>query len=75
MDERTRRQSLPDPARFNVRLFDIETAAEYLSMGRTRARAWLVSVGALRKFGSRSLYDRKVIDRALDALEAPEVET
>lgn len=58
--------------RFMVRLFDIDTACEYLSMGKTRCREWLISIGAVRKFGGRVLYDRNVIDDALDKMEAPE---
>ena len=41
-------------------------------MGKTRGREWLVSIGAVRKFGARVLYDRTVIDAALDAMEAPQ---
>ena len=58
--------------RFRVRLFDIDTACLYLSMGKTRCREWLISIGAVRKFGGRVLYDRNVIDAVLDRMEAPE---
>ena len=57
--------------RFRVRLFDIDTACLYLSMGKTRGREWLVSIGAVRKFGGRVLYDRNVIDAVLDTMVEP----
>lgn len=55
-------------SRYSGRLFDLQTAADYIGLGRTRAREWLTSIGAVRKFGSRVLFDRTVIDSALDAL-------
>lgn len=56
--------------RFESRLFDLPTAAAYISMGDTRAREWLARIGARRKFGAAVRYDRRVIDEALDAMEA-----
>lgn len=48
------------------RLMSINEAAAYIGQGNTKAREWLDSIGAKRKFGSRALYDRKIIDAALD---------
>ncbi len=60
----------PRTGRFEGRLFDLSTAAAYISLGETRAREWLTKIGAKRKFGAAVRYDRNVIDRALDAMEA-----
>ena len=48
------------------RLLNIREAAAYIGQGVTKTRAWADSIGAKRKFGSRALYDRRVIDNALD---------
>lgn len=48
------------------RLLNIREAAAYIGQGTTKTRAWLDSIGAKRKFGSRALYDRRIIDEALD---------
>lgn len=53
------------------RMFNIDEAALYAGMGKTRAREWLRDIGALRKFGAAARYDKRVIDAALDALESP----
>ena len=38
----------------------------YVGLGRKQARAFAESVGAMRKYGRRVLFDRKVLDKALD---------
>ena len=40
----------------------------YIGMGQTNARKFGVDAGAVRKIGRRTLYDRIVIDKALDNL-------
>lgn len=60
----------PRTGRFEGRLFDLPTAAAYISLGETRAREWLTKIGAKRKFGAAVRYDRHVIDKALDDMEA-----
>lgn len=50
------------------RMLSIEEAAFYSGMGKTKCRAWLQEIGAVRKYGSRVLCDRKVIDLALDTM-------
>ena len=54
---------------FNARLFDLETACLYTARGRTKAKAWLASIGAVRRFGNSVRYDRLVIDNFLDQLD------
>ncbi len=48
------------------RLMDTHEAAEYISMGTVCARQWLEQIGAVRYFGRRVLFDRAVIDKALN---------
>lgn len=55
------------------RMLSIDEAAFYSGMGRTKCRVWLNEIGAVRKCGSRVLCDRKVIDKALDAMAAEAV--
>ncbi len=50
------------------RLLDIREAAAYVGLGTTKTREWLTDIGALRRFGRRSLYDREIIDNALNRL-------
>lgn len=54
------------------RLLDVNDVCLYLSLGRNRGVALARSIGAERKVGRRSLYDKKVIDRYLDDLAAGE---
>ena len=57
----------------NARLLSIAEASAYLGLGASSSRTWLDSIGAKRKFGARTVYDRFIIDKALDALEGSEV--
>lgn len=49
------------------RLLDVNEVCIYLSLGRNRAIEFAKSVGAERKIGKRCLYDKKAIDKYLDA--------
>ena len=40
----------------------------YIGMGQTAARKFGLECGAARKIGRRTLYDRNIIDKALDEL-------
>ena len=48
------------------RLMDMQEAAAYIGMGTVCARQWLGQIGAVRYFGRRVLFDRAVIDKALN---------
>ena len=48
------------------RLLDANEVCMYLSLGRNRGIEFAKSIGAERKIGRRSLYDKAVIDRVLD---------
>ncbi|MDY4770882.1 MAG: polyprenyl synthetase solanesyl diphosphate synthase [Lachnospiraceae bacterium] len=52
-----------------TRMFDVQGLQAYLSLGRSRAVEFAKAAGAERRFGKRCLYDRRVIDAALDNLE------
>ncbi len=48
------------------RMLGIEEAAKYVGLGKVVTRAWMDEIGATRKFGRRVLFDKVIIDRALD---------
>lgn len=48
------------------RLLDANEVCMYLSLGRNRGVEFARSIGAERKIGRRSLYDKAVIDRYFD---------
>lgn len=50
------------------RMLDANEVCIYLSLGRTKGVAYAKSIGAERKIGRRCLYDKKVIDKALDEM-------
>lgn len=50
------------------RLLDANEVCVYLSLGRNRGVEFARDIGAERKIGRRSLYDKVIIDRYLDEL-------
>ena len=50
------------------RLFDAVEVCAYLNLGRNKGVEFAKSVGAEIKIGRRCLYDKKVIDKALDEM-------
>lgn len=48
------------------RMLTIYEASQYLGLGTKSARKYMEQIGAVRKFGSRVLFDKAVIDRELD---------
>ncbi len=50
------------------RLLSESEAREYIGLGRIRCREYCEKIGAVRRIGKRVLYDRTVIDRALDEM-------
>lgn len=63
MDAKTKVNEL-DP-----RLLSITELTRYTGLGRTKAREWAEEIGAVRKIGTRALYDKHVIDAALNDQE------
>lgn len=45
---------------------NIEEACEYTGMGRAMFRKWAETIGAVKRFGSRVIFDKAVIDEAFD---------
>lgn len=52
----------------NTRMLSADQAGQYVGMGRNTFRKWADQIGATRKFGSRVMFDKVVIDRALDMM-------
>lgn len=48
------------------RLLNIKEVCAYTGIGQTNARAYMDEIGATRKFGRRVLFDKIVIDEALN---------
>ena len=53
------------------RLLSITEATVYLGVGRSTALSYLEEIGAKRKIGRRTLYDKQVIDNALSEQSKP----
>ena len=51
-----------------TRLLDVTALCAYLSMGKNRATEFGEQCGAKRKFGKRTLYDKRVVDKALEKM-------
>lgn len=54
----------------DTRMLDLNALTVYLSMGRSKAAEFGKECGAEKHIGRRCLYDRKIIDEALDKIEA-----
>ena len=50
------------------RMLSLEEAAQYIGQGAYRTRHYMDEIGASRKIGRRVVFDKNVIDRALDQL-------
>ena len=48
------------------RMLNIKEVCIYTGMGQTRARQYMDTIGATNQFGRRVLFDKYVIDSALD---------
>ncbi len=53
-------------AMYAKRLLSVKGLCAYIGMGQTKAEAWAREHGALIRIGRRVLYDRVVIDKAID---------
>lgn len=51
------------------RLLNSAEMLAYTGMGKTAGRAWCAKIGAIRRIGGRTLFDKRVIDAAIDALK------
>lgn len=48
------------------RLLSIKEVCVYMGIGQTQARQYMDQIGATRNFGRRVLFDKTVIDAALN---------
>lgn len=48
------------------RLMNAEEAQSYCGLGRAKFRQFADKIGATKRFGARVVFDKAVIDRALD---------
>ena len=48
------------------RLLNIDELSAYTGLGKTSVRQWAEKAGAAKHFGRRVLFDKSIIDRALD---------
>lgn len=53
----------------NKRMLSWNEAAQYTGLGKNTVRKYADSIGAVRKIGKRTLFDRTVIDADLDRKE------
>lgn len=65
-----RQRTLITSPQTETRMLDITGLCVYLGLGRNKAIQFAKESGALKRIGRRALYDREIIDRALDELEA-----
>lgn len=56
------------------RMLNQKQAEEYTGMGRNTLTEFSRQIGARRKIGKKILYDRRIIDAGLDALEADQAD-
>ena len=56
-------------AKVAPRLLSIAQLSQYTGLGKTKARTWADEIGAVRKIGTRTLFDKQVIDAALDSVK------
>lgn len=50
------------------RMLNIKEVCAYIGQGETNSRIYMDEIGATRKFGRRVLFDKTVIDAALDKM-------
>ena len=50
----------------NKRFLTITEAADYLTLGKSKANSFCEAIGAKKKIGKRCVYDRSVIDAYFD---------
>lgn len=53
---------------YGKRLFTMKELMEYTGLGETKAREWARGIDCERKIGRRTVYDRAIIDKAIDGL-------
>ena len=59
----------------NKRMLNMHEATFYTGMGYNNCRKWLEEIGAIRRFGSRVMADRHIIDAAIDGMGTDATQT
>lgn len=54
----------------NKRMLSVAEGCAYTGLGRNTFRKYAEQIGAVQKIGTRVLFDKKVIDAALDRVNA-----
>ena len=54
----------------NKRLLNVAELQEYIGMGKSTATAGGKAIGAEKRIGRRLLFDRVIVDKAIDELHA-----
>ena len=49
------------------RLLNIDEVCTYIGLGQVRAREYMNEIGAVKKFGRRVLFDKTIIDSAINS--------
>lgn len=55
-------------ATIEKRMLSLDEAAAYCGIGKNKMRALAEEVGAIRRFGRRTLVDKTALDAALDKM-------
>ena len=50
----------------NKRLLNLMEYCEYVGLGPTKGREWAKKIGAMKHIGIRVLFDKVIIDKAID---------
>ena len=56
----------------NKRLLNIRELMDYTGLGESKAKRWAREIGAYKKIGRRTVYDRTIIDKSIDELARQE---
>ena len=54
---------------YDKRLLSIDEASQYIGRSWLTTRKFCDAIGATRKFGTRLLFDKKIIDERIDELK------
>ena len=52
----------------NKRMLNMHEAMFYTGMGYTNCRKWLDEIGAIKRFGTRIMADKHIIDAVIDGM-------
>ena len=53
----------------NKRLLNVAELQEYVGLGKSKSIEWGKAIGAEKRIGRRLLFDRVIVDKAIDELQ------